>query len=169
MCLFVCIRRAIWNPECSFPIIIRIAFLVSRTLLLYSSETACKGALSRLLWIQYSPPVPRVVTVAFRRREKNNNRDAVAVIVDPPKAGVMIRLAKKGKELEVNAFFCSHGRPAMTSSFNDWRADHEALLKGQWLKWRTIGYERNPGSISFVSYPLTYGIWHFHLPDTFLW
>ena len=89
VCLFVCIRRAIWNPECSFPIIIRIAFLVSRTLLLYSSETACKGALSRLLWIQYSPPVPRVVTVAFRRREKNNNRDAVAVIVDPPKAGVM--------------------------------------------------------------------------------
>ena len=51
--------------------------------------------------------------------ERKKKRGAVAVIVDPPEAGVMIKLAKRGKELEINPFLCSHinksGQRAMTS------------------------------------------------------
>ena len=62
-----------------------------------------------------------LLTLTLRRREKKKKkkRGAVAVIVDPPEAGVMIKLAKRGKELEINPFLCSHinrsGRRAMTS------------------------------------------------------
>ena len=49
-----------------------------------------------------------VPDAGFQTERKKTNRGALAVIVDPPEAGVMINFAKREKELEINPFFCSH-------------------------------------------------------------
>ena len=91
----------------------------------YYNQDRCAGSASLpcSIYEHFRSPVPRGSNTGFpterKNKQKNNNRGAV--IVEPPEAGVMIRLAKRGKELEINAFFCSHfnrsRRPAITSSF----------------------------------------------------